>query len=164
MQPRKSSAFSSLPDAAAPLDLTDLAICLKYLKSWCNSLSHTFGMHFNKHLQSLMHLRFISFYNRQLLCDLPAHSSESTDFIQLLTGFRNWNIVIVIPRVEKNNFSVRKTDCSRSEEHLLIHLTICPDGEGHCERHQCHCGKQSHLKAMSQLHYNWWLQIWNFQF
>lgn len=31
MHPRKSSAFSSEPDDADPLERTDFAICLKYL-------------------------------------------------------------------------------------------------------------------------------------
>lgn len=31
MQPRKSSALSSEPDDAEPLDRRDFAICLKYL-------------------------------------------------------------------------------------------------------------------------------------
>lgn len=88
MQPRKSSAFSSLPDAAAPLDLTDLAICLKYLKSRCNSLSHTFDMHFNKHLQRMnqMHLRLISFktaYGRCVIyLPIPLNPLISFSFLQ----------------------------------------------------------------------------------
>lgn len=62
----------------------------------------------------------------------------------------------MIPRVENNKqiFGEKnRDDRSRSEGHLLIHLTICPDGEGHCERHQCHCGKQTLFKKHSPTYF-----------
>lgn len=55
----------------------------------------------------------------------------------------------MIPWVENNEqfFSEKnRDDCSRSEGHMLMQLTICPDGAGHCEHHQCHCGKQNTFK------------------
>ncbi len=89
MQPRKSSAFSSLPDAVAPpLDLTDLAICLKYLILWCNHLSHTFSMHLNQNLQRMCqtYLRLISFKTTDGCCvtylPIPLNPLISFSFLQ----------------------------------------------------------------------------------
>ncbi len=89
MQPRKSSALSSLPDAVAPpLDLTDLAICLKYLILWCNHLSHAFSMHLNQNLQRMCqtYLRLISFKTTDGCCvtylPIPLNPLISFSFLQ----------------------------------------------------------------------------------
>lgn len=149
MQPRKSSAFSSLPDAAAPLALTDLAICLKYLILWCNSLSHAFGVHLQRMCQ--MYLRLISFKTTDGRCliylPIPLNPLISFSFLQASATetSSSWSLGWKI--TSKTN--CWDDDCSHSERRLLmlIGLTICPDGGGHCEHHRCRCGKQTYLKG-----------------
>lgn len=77
-QPRKSSAFSSLTDAAAPLALTDLAICLKYLNAMM-------GLCVNKQRKKQLQTSLQCVKSCELILmtmqDIPAHSSEPTDLI-----------------------------------------------------------------------------------
>lgn len=124
MQPRKSSAFSSLPDAAAPLALTDLAICLKYLILWCNHLSHTFSMHLNQYLQRMCqtYLRLISFKTTDGCCltylPIPLNPLISFSFLQASATetSSSWSLGWKIT----NNFSVR-----RAEMTVLVLKDIC---------------------------------------
>lgn len=105
------------------------------------------GMHLNKYLQRMcqMCLRLISFKTTDGRCaiylPIPLNPLISFSFLQASATetSSSWSL-------GWKNISVRKTEMTvpdRSEGHLLINLTICPDGGGHCERHQCHCGKQT---------------------
>lgn len=101
MQPRKSSAFSSEPDAAEPLARTDLAICLKYLliasKMQPKASHHGFVFYYQKSL-TWTEMKTV------LLGGLPAHSAKSTDFVELLAGLGHGHVVIMVP-AEKHQLS-----------------------------------------------------------
>lgn len=139
--PRKSSALSSLPDADAPLALTDLAICLKYLiKSWHTISELKLVVYIwacNAGMPNLpIPLKpLISFSLRQ-----ASATDTSSSWSLWKMGFVAYLWHAEVRLITYLHFNLHWCEKSRCKIFSRItNLTIYPGAEDHSGHHQCHC-------------------------